>query len=132
MKLFHYEISWNNATRNPVTQKPENYLPLRPVHYHVLLVLAEGPLHPYALVKDIARRTEQAVRPGPASIHRTIRQLHESGLIEESDERPAPEKDDARRRYFRLTALGRDVARAETARLHALVQRAQRHLGDAR
>ena len=113
-------------------QRPENYLPLRPVHYHVLLVLAEGPLHPYALVKDIARRTEEVVRPGPASIHRTIRQLQESSLIEESDERPAPENDDARRRYFRLTALGRDVAKAETARLHALVQRAQRHLGDAR
>ena len=112
-------------------QKPENYLPLRPVHYHVLLVLAEGSLHPYALVKDIARRTEEAVRPGPASIHRTIRQLQESSLIEESDERPAPENDDARRRYFRLTALGRDVAKAETARLQALVQRAQRHLGEA-
>ena len=105
---------------------------MRPVQYHVLLVLAEGNLHPYALVKEIARRTDDAVRPGPASIHRTIRQLQESGLIEESDERPAPENDDERRRYFRLTALGTDVAKAETVRLHAIVRRARRHLGDAR
>ena len=108
-----------------------DFLPLRPVKYHVLLVLAEGHLHPYLIVKRIAERTDGVVTPGPASIHRTIRQLQESGLIEESSERPAPEHDDERRRYFRLTPLGRDVARAETDRLHEMVMRAQRDLSDA-
>ena len=118
--------------RDGLTLRPEDFLPLRPVHYHVLLVLAEGDLHPYLVVKQIAERTGGVVSPGPASIHRTIRQLQESGLIEESDERPAPEHDDQRRRYFRLTSLGRDVARAETGRLHEIVERAQRNLSDAR
>lgn len=113
-----------------MTVNPADLLPLRPVHYHSLLVLAEGALHPYALVKRIAQRTDGLVTPGPASIHRTIRQLQESGLIEESEERPSPELDDERRRYFRLTDLGRDVALAETERLHDLVLRARRKLGD--
>ena len=120
----------NRHVAGGITVCPDDFLPLRPVHYHVLLVLAEGPLHPYALVKQIAARTDGMVKPGPASIHRTIRQLQESGLIEESEERPAPELDDQRRRYFRLASLGRDVARAETARLHEIVRRAQQNLGD--
>ena len=117
--------------RAGLTVHAADFLPLRPVQYHVLLVLAEGHLHPYLIVKRIAERTEGVVRPGPASIHRTIRQLQESGLIDESSERPAPELDDERRRYFQLTPLGRDVARAETARLHEMVLRAQRNLSDA-
>ena len=111
---------------------PADHLPLRPVKYLVLLVLAEGDVHAYALVKQIAWRTDGVVRPGPASIHRTLRQLEESGLIEETDERPAPALDDARRRYFRLTRMGREVARAETARLDAIVTQARQNLESLR
>ncbi|HSC27843.1 MAG TPA: helix-turn-helix transcriptional regulator [Vicinamibacterales bacterium] len=108
---------------------PSDLLPLKPLAYLALLVLVDGPLHGYALVKAIARRTDDVVRPGPASIHRTLRELREAELIEPSPERPSPALDDARRLYFRITAFGRAVMRAETDRLQALVTEARETLG---
>jgi DNA-binding PadR family transcriptional regulator len=76
-------------------------------------------------MQEVARISRGAVRLGPGAIYTTIKRLLADGLIEESDERPDPELDDQRRRYYRLTALGRTVAAAEVRRLEALVSSAR-------
>jgi DNA-binding PadR family transcriptional regulator len=88
---------------------------------HVLLAIGPEERHGYAIIGEVARITGGAVRLGPGAIYTTIRRLLDDGLIEESDERPDPELDDQRRRYYRLTAVGRTVAAAEVRRLEALV-----------
>ena len=100
-------------------------LPLKPLHYLILLALAEGDLHGYALKKEVSRRTEGAVSPGAGSLYRAIGQLEAAGLIEESSWRPGPSLDDDRRRYFRVTPPGREAASSETHRLAALVEAAR-------
>jgi DNA-binding PadR family transcriptional regulator len=92
-----------------------------------LVLLAIGPeeRHGYAIMREIERITEGATRLGPGGVYTTIRRLLDDGLIEESDERPDPEVDDQRRRYYRLTGLGRAVAAAEVRRLDSLVQAAR-------
>lgn len=116
---------------SPRTVGPEAFLPLRPAAYLLLLGLAEGDGHAYALKQDVARRSGGRVRLGPATLHRTLADLADKGLIEESPARPDPDRDDERRRYYRLTPLGRKVAIAETNRLADLVAGA-RALGWAR
>ena len=96
-------------------------LPLKPAHYLILLALADADLHGYALKKEIARRTDDAVKLGAGSLYRSISQLVDRSLIEESDLRPQAGFDDDRRTYFRLTPLGRRTAAAETDRLAQLV-----------
>jgi DNA-binding PadR family transcriptional regulator len=93
----------------------------------VLVLLAIGPeeRHGYAIMREIERITEGATRLGPGGVYTTIRRLLDDGLIEESDERPDPDVDDQRRRYYRLTGLGRAVAAAEVRRLDSLVQAAR-------
>ena len=90
----------------------------------VLVLLAIGPeeRHGYAIMAEIARITNGATRLGPGGVYTTIKRLLDDGLIEESDERPDPELDDQRRRYYRLTGTGRAVASAEVRRLDSLVQ----------
>ena len=88
---------------------------------HILLAIGPEERHGYAIMAEVARITGGAVRLGPGAIYTTIRKLLDDGLIKESDERPDPELDDQRRRYYRLTALGRSVAAAEFRRLDALV-----------
>lgn len=108
-----------------LSDSPRDLLPLKHLHYLVLLVLADRDLHGYALKKEIHRRTEGRVSPGAGSLYRSISQLEEAGLIRESDWRPEPMLDDERRRYFRVTAAGRAAARAETERLSSLVESAR-------
>ena len=96
-------------------------VPLKPTHYLILLALAAGDLHGYGLKKEILRRTDGAVELGAGSLYRSISQLVDRGLIEESDGRPARGSDDERRRYFRMTRSGRRAAAAETDRLALLV-----------
>jgi DNA-binding PadR family transcriptional regulator len=72
-------------------------------------------------MKDVIERTDGALRFSPSSLYASIRRLLENGLIEELDERPDPEDDDERRRYYRLTRLGRAVATAEARRLERLL-----------
>ncbi len=104
----------------------ERLLPLQPAAFHILVALSDGDRHGYAIMQDAAERTGGSVRLHPGTLYTTIRRLLEQGLIEELDERPDPEEDDERRRYYRLTKLGRAVARAETARLERLVVMAKR------
>lgn len=100
---------------------PTRMLPLKPAHYLMLLVLADGDLHGYAIKKEIARRTEGRTRLGAGSLYRSLGQLEEAGLVAESEWRPREVLDDDRRRYLALTARGRQVAAAETDRLARLV-----------
>ena len=87
-----------------------------------LLALADEDRHGYGIMQDVLNRTTGKVRLWPATLYGSIKRLIEANLIEESDERPAPELDDARRRYYRLTALGRRVLDAECERLQELVR----------
>ena len=99
--------------------------PLKPAHYLILLALAEGDLHGYALKKAITRRTDGQVKLGAGSLYRALSQLVDAGHIEHSDWRPSPGLDDERRTYFRLTARGRTAATNETNRLAQLVASAR-------
>ena len=92
---------------------------------YVLLAIGPEERHGYAIMGEIARMTEGATRLGPGGVYTTIKRLLDDGLIEESDERPDPELDDQRRRYYRLTGTGREVATAEVRRLETLVASAR-------
>jgi DNA-binding PadR family transcriptional regulator len=100
----------------------ERFLPLKPQWFHIMLSLAGGEQHGYAIMQDVLGRTAGKVRLWPATLYGSIKRLIEAELIEESDERPAPELDDARRRYYRLTTLGREVLDGECERLQELVR----------
>jgi DNA-binding PadR family transcriptional regulator len=101
------------------------FFPLKPQWFHILLSLAGGEQHGYGIMQDVLQRTEGKVRLWPATLYGSIKRLIEAELIEESDERPAPELDDARRRYYRMTTLGRRVLNAECERLQELVRTIQ-------
>ncbi len=103
------------------TPDPDVFLPLTPAIAHILLALADADRHGYAIMQEIERITEGAVRMGPGTLYGTIKRMIASGLLEEADERPDPELDDERRRYYRASALGRAVLEAETARMATLV-----------
>lgn len=105
---------------------PESFLPLRANWFHVLLSLRDGDQHGYGVMQDVLERTDGQVRLWPATLYGALKRLIDADLIEESDERPAPEADDARRRYYRLTALGAQVLDAELDRLRRLVDAASR------
>lgn len=101
---------------------PSLFLPLKPNWFHILLSLAGEEQHGYGIMQEVLGRTGGKVRLWPATLYGTLKRLIEEGLIAESDERPAPELDDARRRYYKLTGLGRQVLAAESERLEELVR----------
>jgi DNA-binding PadR family transcriptional regulator len=101
---------------------PEGFLPLKPNWFHVLLSLADQEQHGYGIMQEVLARTGGKVRLWPATLYGTLKRLIDDDLIEESPTRPAPEEDDARRRYYRLTRLGRRVLAAESERLEDLVR----------
>ena len=103
----------------------ESLLPLPEATLHILMALAEEDRHGYAILQEVARRTRGEVRLGPGTLYRSIQRMLEQGLIVETDERPAPEEDDERRRYYRITPFGSAVARAEAQRLAELVRLAR-------
>lgn len=107
------------------TTDPQQFLPLKARDYEILFVLAREDLHGYGLVKEIDARTKGLLRLEPASLYRRLRKLMAVGLVEAADERPAPEADDERRRYYRITLLGRQVLSAEAARMRSLVREAE-------
>jgi len=100
----------------------ESFLPLKPQWFHVMLSLADQEKHGYSIMQEVLERTGGKVRLWPATLYGTLKRLIEAELIEESDERPAQELDDARRRYYRLTRLGTRVLAAESQRLEDLVR----------
>lgn len=102
-------------------QAIHRFLPLKPQWFHILLSVAGGEQHGYGIMQEVLQRTNGKVRLWPATLYGSIKRLIEAELIEESAERPAPEVDDARRRYYRLTSLGRQVLEAECDRLQELV-----------
>jgi DNA-binding PadR family transcriptional regulator len=105
--------------------EPTTSLPLTPAVFHVLLALAGEERHGYGLMQEVAAITDGTVRLGPGTLYGTIKRLLAAGLIEESGERPDPALDDERRRYYRLTELGRRLAEAEALRLASLVEAAR-------
>jgi DNA-binding PadR family transcriptional regulator len=105
---------------------PGDLLPLTPIALNVLLALADRERHGYGIMLEVRERTGGRVRLGPGTLYGAIKRLKEGGVIEESGERPDPEADDERRRYYRLTGFGSEVLAAEVERLDGLVRAARR------
>jgi len=108
-----------------VTTSPESLLPLPSATFHILVALADEEQHGYAIMQDVAARTGGELKLSAGTLYRSIQRMLEQGLIEERRERPAPELDDERRRYYHLTAFGRSVARAEARRLAHMLKLAR-------
>jgi DNA-binding PadR family transcriptional regulator len=106
--------------------EPQDLLPLTPAVFHVLLTLTDGERHGYAIMQEVAETTGGRICMGPGTLYGTIKRLLGARMIEESDERPDPELDDERRRYYRLTALGQRVVRAEASRYAEIAEVARR------
>jgi DNA-binding PadR family transcriptional regulator len=100
---------------------PLSVLPLTPAVFHVLLALSDGERHGYAIMQEVAASTDGRIKMGPGTLYGTVKRLLETKLIEESDERPDPQLDDERRRYYQLTGLGEQVVRAEARRYADIV-----------
>ena len=103
----------------------DDLLPLPPVTFHILVALAEEDRHGYAIMQDVAQRTDGGLKLGAGTLYRSIQRMLEQGLISEVNSRPAPEMDDERRRYYRITPFGRTVARAEARRLAQMLKLAR-------
>ena len=108
-----------------MTDSPESLLPLQPTTFHILLSLADEDRHGYAIILDVARRTNGELKLSAGTLYRSIQRMLELGLIMETTTRPAPEMDDERRRYYRITPFGTAVARAEAGRLRDLLKMAR-------
>jgi len=104
------------------TINPDSFLPLKTNWFHILLSLSDQEQHGYGIMQEVLDRTQGKVHLWPATLYGTLKTLMEADLIEESPKRPAAEMDDARRKYYRLTTLGRRVLGAESARLRELVR----------
>src|SRR4051812_2497600 len=100
-------------------------LPLPPATFHILIALVREDRHGYAIMQDVEARTNGELRLSAGTLYRTIQRLLQQGLIRETRDRPAPELDDERRRYYRITALGEAAARAEARRMTELVRMAR-------
>lgn len=103
----------------------ESFLPLPTAVFHILVALADGDRHGYAIMQDVGERTAGKVRLSAGTLYSAVRRMLEDGLIEELRESPDPASADERRRYYTLTALGRDVALAEARRLTELLSQAK-------
>ena len=106
--------------------KPESLLPLPPATFHILMAVSDEDRHGYAIIQDVAARTGGELKLSAGTLYRSIQRMLEQGLIVETSDRPAPEFDDERRRYYRITKYGVATARAETRRLAQLLKLAQR------
>src|SRR5438477_2697133 len=110
---------------NDITKEIEGLLPLPAATFHILLALADEDRHGYAIIQDVEARTRGALKLSAGTLYRSIHRMLEQGLLVETDDRPAPELDDERRRYYRITALGQAVARGEARRLSDLLRLAR-------
>ena len=111
----------------PKTQRNEakSSLPLPPAVFQILVALADQDRHGYAIMQDVSARTDGRMKLSPGTLYGSIKRMLDDGLIVEVDERPDPEDDDERRRYYRLTPFGREVALAEADRLTTLLRQAR-------
>jgi DNA-binding PadR family transcriptional regulator len=107
---------------------PASFLPLPQAQFHILAALTEGERHGYAIMQEVERASDGIVRLGPASLYGTLKKLVDAGLAEESAHRQDDTGGDHRRRYYRLTGLGRLVCAAEATRLANLVRRVRANL----
>jgi len=112
-------------THHVTSPQTEALLPLPEATFHILMAVAEGDRHGYAIIQDVSARTGGALKLSPGTLYRSIQRMLEQGLLEETAERPAAELDDERRRYYRITVFGRQVAKAEARRLAQLVRLAR-------
>jgi DNA-binding PadR family transcriptional regulator len=101
------------------------FLPLPAATFHILIALLKEDRHGYAIMQDVEQRTDGDLRLSAGTLYRSIQRMLEQGLIRETRERPVPELDDERRRYYRITPLGQSVARAEARRMTELVRMAR-------
>jgi DNA-binding PadR family transcriptional regulator len=104
---------------------PEALLPLTPAVFHILLALADGEKHGYAIMQEVGERTGGTMRLGPGTLYGSIQRMLKDGLIVEAQERSEPAHGEERRRYYRLTSFGQRVVQAEARRLEQLVRIAQ-------
>jgi len=102
-------------------QKPEDLVPLTPAVFNILLALADGEKHGYGIMLEVEANTNGQVIMGPGTLYGSIKRMLKAELIEESNERADPEMDDQRRKYYRLTNLGRRALRMEAERLASQV-----------
>jgi DNA-binding PadR family transcriptional regulator len=102
--------------------QPDTFLPLPAASFHILIAVAEEDRHGYAIIQDVAARTDGQLKLSAGTLYRSIQRMLEQGLIDETQERPAPELDDERRRYYRITPLGAAVAKAEATRMSKMVK----------
>jgi DNA-binding PadR family transcriptional regulator len=107
------------------SKSPQDMLPLTPAVFHILLALVDGERHGYAIMKQVAADTGDSVQLGPGTLYGCLNRMLAARLVEEADERPDPTLDDERRRYYRMTALGRRTAKAEAERLATAVSAAR-------
>ncbi len=114
-----------SRAESEVLAQVQALIPLKTQWFHIMLSLAGEEQHGYGIMQEVLQRTTGKVRLWPATLYGSIKRMIEAELIEESDERPEPEMDDARRRYYRLTPLGRQVLDAECERLQELVRAIQ-------
>src|SRR5215207_5143859 len=105
---------------------PRAFLPLTPLAFHVLMALADSGRHGYAVIQEVATRTDGLIKLRSGTLYTLLQRLLGEGLIAESDQRPRLDEDDERRRYYRLTPLGRDVLAADARRLETAVAEARR------
>ena len=118
--VCRYVVVRHNAQPMPASD-PLDHLPLTAPVYHILLALADDPRHGYAILKEVEAGSGGRVRLSTGTLYAALKRLLDGGLIEETPARREPDGDDARRRYYALTPLGRRVARAETERMADLV-----------
>src|SRR5580698_6011537 len=106
--------------------QPESFLPLPPATFHILMALAEDDRHGYAIIQDVEARTDGELKLSAGTLYRSIQRMLEQGLIVETRERPAPEDDDERRRYYRITPFGElDRGASRSPAAHATGQARQ-------
>jgi DNA-binding PadR family transcriptional regulator len=111
--------------RRNASKETQDSLPLQPAVFQILVALADQDRHGYAIMQDVAARTAGRMKLSPGTLYGAIKRMLDEGLIVELDERPDPDQDDERRRYYRLTRFGRDVAQAEADRLATLLRQAR-------
>jgi DNA-binding PadR family transcriptional regulator len=112
-------------TNDDARHAPEALLPLTPAVFHILLALADGEKHGYAIMQEVGERTGGKMRLGPGTLYGSIQRMLKDGLIVEAQERVEPAHGEERRRYYRLTGFGQQVVQAEARRLEQLVRIAQ-------